>query len=245
MGLTSDMKVLYHLAFKKVRGETHAQRMENFYGGQADDYDGFRKRLLQGRQELWDKIEKPDNGIWVDLGGGTGNNLEYFGDSIGKLQKVYVVDLASSLLGVCQKRADEKGWSNVCPTEADATTFTPEEGYADVVTFSYSLTMIPDWFAAIENAKRILKPGGIIGVVDFYVSRKFPSEENRRHPWFTRTFWPAWFANDNVFPSHDHVPFLQHHFDTVVLEESVGKIPYIPLSRMPYYQFVGRKRGES
>ena len=51
---------------------------------------------------------------------------------------------------------------------ADATRFRPPEGAADVVTFSYSLTMIPDWFAALENAAAMLKPGGTIGVVDFY-----------------------------------------------------------------------------
>ncbi len=241
MGFLSDLKVIYHLAFKRVKGNTHAQRMDNFYGGQADDYDDFRKRLLQGRQELWEKIDKPQGGVWVDMGGGTGNNLEYFGDSIGQLSKVYVVDLATSLLAVCQKRAEAKGWTNVESTEADATLFTPAEGFADVVTFSYSLTMIPDWFAAIENAKRILKPGGVIAVVDFYVSRKFPAEDTKRHGWFTRTFWPSWFANDNVFPSPDHLPFLRKHFETVSLNESVGKIPYIPFSRMPYYQFVGRK----
>jgi S-adenosylmethionine-diacylgycerolhomoserine-N-methlytransferase len=44
-----------------------------------------------------------------------------------------------------------------------------------------------------------------------------------------------------VFPSPDHLPFLERHFETVLLNESTGKIPYIPLSRMPYYQFIGRK----
>ena len=38
--------------------------------------------------------------------------------------------------------------------EADAATFRPAEGQADVVTFSYSLTMIPDWFTALETALR-------------------------------------------------------------------------------------------
>ena len=52
----------------------------------------------------------------------------------------------------------------------------PPEAPVDVVTFSYSLTMIPDWFAAIENALRMLRPGGQIGVVDFYVSRKYPAQ---------------------------------------------------------------------
>jgi S-adenosylmethionine-diacylgycerolhomoserine-N-methlytransferase len=112
-----------------------------------------------------------------------------------------------------------------------------------VVTFSYSLTMIPDWFAAIENALAILKPGGVIGVVDFYVGRKYPTDGLARHGWITRTFWPTWFAMDNVFPSPDHVPFLHRHFDVLHFQEHKAKVPYIPFLRMPYYLFVGRKRG--
>src|ERR671911_700620 len=98
MSFASDLKILYHLALKPVRGKDHAARMESFYSGQAD-----------------------------------------------------------------------------------ASTYQPATGPVDVVTFSYSLTMIPDWFAAIENALAMLKPGGTLGVVDFYVARKYPSDGLSRH----------------------------------------------------------------
>ncbi len=253
MSLLSDFKVLYHLALKPVRGHDHAARMESFYAGQAGAYDDFRKRLLKGRQELWNLLPRPSAGVWVDMGGGTGSNLEYFshqepgnrnqetGSRLAGLKNIYVVDLSQSLLDVAQQRATASGWTNVIPTLADATTFRPPEGAADVVTFSYSLTMIPDWFAALENALAILKPGGVIGVVDFYVARKYAANGHARHAWFTRTFWPTWFALDNVFPSPDHVPFLQQHFQTQHLAEHRAKVPYIPLARVPYYVFVGRK----
>ncbi len=244
MALLSDLKILYHLTMKPVRGKDHAARMESFYGGQAEGYDDFRKRLLQGRQELWDAIETPVDGVWVDLGGGTGSNIDRLGERSKELREIYVVDLAPSLLEVADKRFKEKGWENVHAIEADATKFRPKDGLADVVTFSYSLTMIPDWFAAIENALAMLKPGGVIAVVDFYVSRKFPSDGLKKHRWFTRTFWPSWFASDNVFPSPDHVPFLHRHFEPIQFEELKCKIPYIPFLRMPYYRFIGRKRGE-
>jgi S-adenosylmethionine-diacylgycerolhomoserine-N-methlytransferase len=243
MSFASDMKILYHLALKPVRGKDHAARMENFYAGQADAYDDFRKRLLKGRQELWNLIVPPAGGTWIDMGGGTGGNLEYFGDAIDKLDKAYVLDLSPSLLQVARQRIAAQGWSNVEAVEADATAYEPPTGPVDVVTFSYSLTMIPDWFAAIENALAILKPGGQIGVVDFYVSRKFAAEGLARHGWMTRSFWPTWFAMDNVFPSPDHVPFLRRHFETVHLQEHRAKVPYLPFSRVPYYLFVGRKGG--
>ena len=241
MGFASDMKILYHMLVKPVRGDSHAERMESFYGDQAEGYDDFRKRLLKGREELWQQLPKDEGCIWVDLGGGTGANIENFGDSISKPEKIYVIDLSTSLLKIASDRFAKKGWTNVETVEADATTYCPPQGYADVVTFSYSLTMIPNWFAAIENAYKILKPGGHIGVADFYISHKWPAESLKRHRWFTRTIWPPWFATDNVFPSPDHLPFLRHHFDQVALEENANRLPYVPLIKAPYYVFVGQK----
>ena len=229
------------MLFKPVRGDNHAERMESFYGGQASAYDDFRKRLLKGREELWSEMPKPENGIWVDMGGGTGSNIENLSDDIGKLKKVYVVDLSESLLGVATERFKARDWDNAEAVAADATKWHPPEGQADVVTFSYSLTMIPDWFAAIENALAMLKPGGHIGVVDFYVGRKYPPEGLKKQKWLARTLWQPWFATDNVFPSPDHLPFLLNHFEKVHLVEERNRMPYVPLLRTPYYQFIGRK----
>ena len=125
MGLLADLGTLYHLAVKPVRGTSHAARLESFYGGQATHYDRLRRRLLQGRRALWDALPAPADGVWVDLGGGTGRNLEYLGDRIRDLRKVYLVDLCASLLKVARQRIERHGWTNVEVVEADVTTFRP------------------------------------------------------------------------------------------------------------------------
>ncbi|MCA8985400.1 MAG: class I SAM-dependent methyltransferase [Planctomycetaceae bacterium] len=242
--LASNARVLWHLAVNRVRGKTHEERLTSFYEGQAGDYDGFRKRLLHGREEMLQTVPFPDGGIWVDLGAGTGANAEYVAEVIPRLSKVYQVDLCQPLLDVAQQRVAHRGWSNVVPVHADATQFLPAEGSVDVVTFSYSLTMIPDWFAALDHAWRILKPGGVIGIVDFYVSRKYPQEGCVQHRWSTRTFWTTWFAFDNVFLDGDHLPYLHRKFDRIVLRERRGKVPFLPFVRAPHYIFIGRKPGE-
>jgi len=244
MGLWTDLKILYRMVFHPGRGQDHASRMESFYAPQAAYYDSFRRRLLKGRDDLWQAIGVPENGLWVDLGAGTGANAEYFGDNISRLRKVILVDLSPSLLAVAQERIKSHGWTNVETQVADATVFQPPEP-ADVVTFSYSLTMIPDWFAAIDNAWRMLKRGGKIGVVDFYVSRKHPAPGMKRHGTCARLFWTFWFNYDDVFPSPDHIPFLQRRFRQILLEERRAKVPYLPLARAPYYLFVGEKTEES
>jgi S-adenosylmethionine-diacylgycerolhomoserine-N-methlytransferase len=238
----SNLNFLYHLFLKPVRENDHAARMEAFYGGQADGYDRFRRRLLSGRRELYASIPVPQGGVWVDMGAGTGANLEAIGQSIGTLRRCYVVDLSASMLSVARRRVLQHGWTNVETVQADVTQFTPAAGEADVVTFSYSLTMVPDWIAALENAAAMLKPGGTIGVVDFYVSRKHPCEGMRKHSWSVRTWFPIWCAAYNVFLSPDHLPFLRGHFQEMSLTEGMGRVGWMPLVRIPYFTFLGKKR---
>jgi len=43
----------------------------------------------------------------------------------------------------------------------------PPSGSCDVVSISYAVTMIPNWKDVLQNAYRLLKPGGHICVCDF------------------------------------------------------------------------------
>jgi S-adenosylmethionine-diacylgycerolhomoserine-N-methlytransferase len=242
MTLASDLRVLYHMAVTPVRGATHAERLDSFYRGQSGAYDDFRRRLLHGREEMLAALELPEGGRWLDIGGGTGHNVEAAGDRRARLAEVTVVDLCPSLLAVAEERIKRHGWANVRTAAADACTYEHAAGPVDVVTFSYSLTMIPNWFQAVRRAYEQLKPGGAVGVVDFYVSRKWPAPGMRKHSAFQRFFWPTWFGFDNVFPSPDHLPCLQSLFATERLEERLGKVPYLLGLKAPYYIFVGRKR---
>ena len=167
-------------------------------------------------------IEAPPGGVWVDMGGGTGWNLEQLGPRIDALGKAYIVDFSPSMLKVARRRIQQRGWKNVEAIEADAIHFRPPEGQADVVTFSYSLTMIPDWFAAIENAWSILKSGGVIGALDFYVSRKHPTEGSARHGFLGRNFWPMFFSLNDVFPSLRASAVLAPSFPASPLQRVAG-----------------------
>ncbi|QDT02223.1 Demethylmenaquinone methyltransferase [Rubripirellula lacrimiformis] len=237
----SDLRILWHLLCSPVHGDTHERRLENFYRGQANDYDSFRARMLHGRSDLIAWIPFPDQGIWVDMGAGTGHNLFAAGPRAVKMNQIHLVDLSSSLLQVAQQRIQANQIDNAQIHHTDATLLDLPDASVDVVTFSYSLTMIPDWFAAIETAHRILKPGGLIAVTDFYVSRKHADTDRRQHGWLRRSFWSLWFAADNVFLNGDHLAMLDRRFEIQRCEERLGSVPYLPMARAPYYLFMGRK----
>jgi len=239
--LYSDSLVLWHLLRgQSAKAEDHAASLQRFYAPQAEHYDHFRERLLQGRRELIDRLAPPPAATVVELGGGTGRNLEFFGPRMLSLERVDVVDICPALLEVARKRCAQ--WPGVARAiMADATQFRPEWP-ADRVYFSYSLTMMPDWRAAIENAVRMLKPGGLLGVVDFYVSGHAPPPGFVRHSFLTRRFWPRWFAHSGVHPSAEHLPALREYTRLVHCSEHMASIPYLPGLEVPYYLYIGRKR---
>lgn len=241
MTALSQLKTLYHLTLSPIRGETHQERLDSFYSGQAEDYDEFRKRMLHGRDELFADLPADPGASWVDMGSGTGMNAERFGARLENFGQVTLADLSESLLKVADKRIADRGWANVRTKHADITRLDLPDDSVDLVTFTYSLTMVPDWFSALQEACRILKPGGTIGVADFYISRKFPAEGLKRHSWFTRSLWPVWFSLDNVHPSADHVPYLMSRFEKVSIHEDYGKLPWVPIIKPPHYRFIGRK----
>lgn len=233
----ADVGVLLRLVRGQPRRGSLAERLEAFYAPQAEHYDAFRERLLHGRAELMRLLAPAPGERVVELGAGTGRNLELLGERVATLGQVDLVDLCPALLEQARRRA--RPLPNVRVVEGDAVTYRPEE-LVDCVYFSYSLTMIPDWRAALANAVSMLRPGGTLGLVDFYVSEPDPAPGLARHVAFTRWFWPRWFSHDGVHPNPDHLGTLRRLLPDHRLMEGRAPVPYLPGLRVPYYLFVGR-----
>jgi S-adenosylmethionine-diacylgycerolhomoserine-N-methlytransferase len=238
----TDFRVLKAMFFADVKGNTQQERLESFYLTQADVYDSYRFRMLHGRLPMIKAMPAPKNSCWVDLGGGTGSNLEFYGDSgLSHFSKVVVLDLCPSLVNTAKTRVEShNGWSQIVDVVlGDACDYDnpdlPKAGTVDCVTFSYALTMIPDWEKAIKNAFRLLKPGGHIAVCDFTI--------NRKEQWFGMAeFWTWLFSNDHVHLREEHVLVLQTAFEQVDLQRGFGTFPYVPSClKAPWYSFVGKK----
>lgn len=79
---------------------------------------------------------------------------------------------------------------------ADACAFDPQwhfgEAGFDRVYISYSLSMIPDWQAALAQALDVVAPGGSLHIVDFGQQERLPR-------WFRATL-RGWLAKFHVTP---------------------------------------------
>ncbi|GKT43198.1 protein-L-isoaspartate O-methyltransferase [Colletotrichum spaethianum] len=285
--LKSFLLFFYSCFIKPHSGDKKGNQqdaLESFYKKQAGAYDATRKVLLQGREDMLAlvaaqlKAKEPKKGdkakrIWVDVGGGTGWNIEAMSSFVNVpefFSSVYLVDFSPSLCEVARQRFQRLGWNNVKVVCEDARKFRLEDyendlpsnrlsprspvlsyfsqkraehGRADLITMSYSLSMIPDYYSVIESLTPLLSPDGVMGVVDFYVQsktdfsfRNFTGGLVGRHVnWFLRTFWRAWFDLDRVGLEASRRDYLEYKFGTVL---NINARNY-SLGRIPYYVWVG------
>lgn len=145
--------------------------IDKYYQFQAKIYDATRWSFLFGRKELIRRLPGLREPLVVEIGCGTGYNLKRLISRYPDGQ-FYGIDLSPDMI----ERA-EKNLSN--HTNKVTLLKAPyEKGHklfprpADLVLFSYSLTMInPQWQELIDQALLDLKPGGYLALVDFHNSR--------------------------------------------------------------------------
>ena len=239
-GVGRDVRTLTHL-LRPLRDTGASQWMERFYAPQAQDYDRFRERMLLGRQQLVDAIDWHPGSVWIDLGGGTGRAVEFLGDRLAQLSRVYVVDATRPLLDEARRRRQRQRWSNVQIMHADASTVGLPRECADVVTCMYSLSMMAAWPAVIDRALALLRPGGVFGVVDYYAPDRL-SPDAARHGWFSRSWWPLWFRRCGVDLGPERLRRIRSQFSVEHFEDGAAPLPYVPGARVPYFLCVARRR---
>lgn len=240
MGFFANLRTLAIATCTSKGGRTHAERLNSYYRHQAAAYDDFRQHLLHGRQPLLDRLPIEPGAKIVELGAGTGWNAAALGDRLPSCVSYRMVDLCEPLMAQARARSGRLGWRNVEVIRADAEEYVPPEP-ADIVILSYALTMMPRWFATIDNAVQMLRPGGCLGVTDFYVSAPQAEPPLVQHRWWQRILWRACFAWHHVYLKDDHLPYLQHRLETVHLEQAHGRMPFMAGLKAPYFVFVGRK----
>eukprot|EP00127_Corallochytrium_limacisporum_P000853 Clim_evm5s27 gene=Clim_evmTU5s27 len=221
--------------------KSHKEKMDRFYDPIKFQYDGFRERMLHGRPVLMGNLPSQPK-VWYDIGGGTARNIEFIPASVLKnMDKIVIVDICEPLLEVARTRVEQMGISDkveliaadICAAEESQLLKNLPE--ADLITFSYSLTMIPQWKKAMQWANSKLCDGGRIGVTDFTVRK--PVEQTALGRWF----WTNMFAQDNVHLTSKHHEVLEQSFRTETLEFGTGGFPYVPMLSCWWYVYVGQK----
>lgn len=181
---------------RALAANDHARRMDSNYRFQRHFYDLTRKYYLLGRDQLLAGLDAKPGSQILEIGCGTGRNLIA---AARRWPEAHFtgLDISAAMLETAQASIARKGLNRpINLIEADACHFTDSPQFDgrryDRIFMSYTLSMIPAWERAIEEALSALAPGGRVHIVDFGQQEQLPH-------WFRNMLF-AWLAKFHVTP---------------------------------------------
>jgi ubiquinone/menaquinone biosynthesis C-methylase UbiE len=145
------------------------ERVRRIWEKLAPRYDKdimrFEKILFSGGRE-W--VCSQARGEVIDIGVGTGRNLEHYPKGI----RLTGIDISAPMLDIARHRASRLG-REVDLREGDAQALEFANANFDTVVFTLSLCSIPDDGKAISEAKRVLRPGGQLLLLEHVASPRW------------------------------------------------------------------------
>ena len=171
-----------------------ATRMDAIYARQRHFYDLTRKYYLLGRDRLIARLDVPKGGTVLEVGCGTGRNLIALAKRYPDAQ-LFGLDISEAMLTTARAKVAAAGFADrITLKQADATDFDAATLFGratfERVFFSYTLSMIPDWQAALAQGAR--STGGALHFIDFGQFERLPR-------WFDRGM-KSWLARFDVDP---------------------------------------------
>ena len=122
----------------------------------------------------------------------------------------------------------------------------PKIGTVDMVTMSYSFSMIPDQKSAMANATKLLKKGGMVAIADFFLKGNYDDclpPLSKRFRELESLFHKFWFSLDHVHLLGDKqlemgAPNLEPVWDN----RFRGSVPFLPFLQPYHGVYVMKKK---
>lgn len=187
---------------------SHIAFLDRYYGRQRRAYDLTRRLFLLGRERMLRNLAIQPGERVLELGCGTARNLLWLAKREAAAT-YHGVDASREMLKTAADRVRSSNVDVILSQHRAESLTSPgmlgvSQGF-DVVFFSYSLSMMPDWRGALAAAMSCLRPSGRLAIVDFW----------------DMAGWPKWIAEWTRRRLHAH----HVHFDAGVhdwLRESQG-----------------------
>jgi S-adenosylmethionine-diacylgycerolhomoserine-N-methlytransferase len=162
-----------------ILADDHGNLMDRMYRWQRYFYNATRKYYLLARDKLIDELNVPYGGTVLEIGCGTGRNLVRISQRWPEC-RVYGIDISAEMLKSAEiaiRRHDLSDRIEIA--QGDAAGFDAFELFCrrrfDTIVCSYTLSMIPDWQAALRWALWLLAPQGHLHIVDFGLQERMPA----------------------------------------------------------------------
>ena len=139
--------------------------------------DSDVRRWLQTPNKVIERSGIKPGMTVMDLGCGSGAYTPFVARVVGEQGKVYAVDIQAAMLKQLERklaRAENKDIKNIELKQASAHDLPFEDGALDLAYMVTVLPEVPDRSRALQEIKRVLKPGGILAVTEWLPDPDYP-----------------------------------------------------------------------
>lgn len=161
---------LFDFGFKSVTAEEKTDKVKEVFQSVAPSYDVMNDVMSLGVHRLWKKwfvegLPLRQNGVYLDVAGGTGDIAHAIYERLKTFDlqaQVTVADINPQMIAVGQQRHPHLHWQ-----EANAEELPMEDNSVDVYTIAFGLRNVTRRDKALQEAFRVLKPGGKFACLEF------------------------------------------------------------------------------
>lgn len=170
--MTDSLENTTHFGFQTVREEEKAGRVQGVFTSVASKYDVMNDAMSMGIHRIWkdammDWLAPRPGQKLLDVAGGTGDISFRFLKRAGQGHAT-VCDLTESMLVAGRQRAEASDMSESLEwVVGDAMKLPFENNTFDVYTISFGIRNVTRPQEALNEAFRVLKPGGRLMVLEF------------------------------------------------------------------------------
>ena len=160
-----------HFGFKTVEEDKKANLVADVFHSVAGNYDIMNDVMSMGMHRVWKQFtfftaELKSGDKVLDIAGGTGDMSKGFKKIVGETGEIWHTDINSSMLKVGRDRLLNEGiLTPQCLCDAEKLPF--PDNYFNGVCVSFGLRNMTHKDLALSEMYRVLKPGGILMVLEF------------------------------------------------------------------------------
>ncbi len=159
--------------FARVPLREKARRVRGVFESVASRYDIMNDLMSAGLHRLWKRQTvamarlRPGHRV-LDLAAGTGDLTRLMAPLVGDRGRVVMSDINEAMLSLGRARLLDQGIAgNIDYVLADAEKLPFADARFDRVTIAFGLRNVTDKLAALRDMRRVLRPGGLLLVLEF------------------------------------------------------------------------------
>jgi demethylmenaquinone methyltransferase/2-methoxy-6-polyprenyl-1,4-benzoquinol methylase len=191
-----------HFGYERVPPQEKARRVRGVFDSVASKYDLMNDLMSVGMHRAWKRFTVELSGVGpgdrvLDVAGGTADLARLFADRVGPTGSVVLTDINAAMIHAGRDRMlDEGRLVPAIQCNAEALPFAPRA--FDCVSIAFGLRNVTRKDVALEEMRRVLKPGGVALILEF--SKVAPAFQ-AAYDWYSFNVLPRlgrFVANDEA-----------------------------------------------